>query len=688
MTPREVRFAKKLVESGLVTSEEAAELARLQENRRAESGEAGTLWSLAVERELITSAQSERLLKRLERESAALTAASAGGSQKLGGYELISKLGQGGMGAVYKARQENMDRTVALKVLPKSLAKDDEFISRFLREARAAGRLSHPNVVAGIDAGFADGYYYFAMEYVEGVNLGQRLDEEKLLPESEAAEFGRQVALALEHAHDEGIVHRDVKPENIIITPSGQTKLCDLGLARGTEEDLRLTQAGMAVGTPYYISPEQVRGRDPDGRADIYSLGCTLYHLVTGRPPFDGPNSMAIMQKHMGDPPPPVSEVVPGISKAMERVIAKMMAREKEDRYATAAEAADDLEKVLAGGVPSALSAAVAARRSSVRRRPGTTRSKRSTGPLAATAGEEASPSARQRRAAQKSLPWGLIVAGAVLFVLAVVTGWSMMTARTSTPDEIVLPPPPGGGDDPVEPGGNSDLPVVPPGSGREQTFTLQEDQPVPGAGVAAYAGTRTGQVGSSGRAREKHWDGRGKTKCGRYDRQRILVRFAVTRNEGGPLPDDAEILEAKLRLCKVGPYAPRLSLHRLHADWSEAEVTWESIVASGGMEEDYAGREPVAVNDLEKFYRALLKRDRAKADDLWKANIVWWCEFDVTDDLRRTVAEGRNFGWVLIAPGKEAGKPMINEIVFAGRFNKERAHRPQLIIKARCRDK
>ncbi|HOX06680.1 MAG TPA: protein kinase [Planctomycetota bacterium] len=273
---------------------------------------------------------------------------------KLGGYTLLSRLGQGGMGAVYKARQDGFDRLVALKVLPKRLARDQVFITRFLREARAAGKLSHPNIVAGIDAGFADGYHYFAMEYIEGRNLGERLAAEGRIPSAEAVELGRQTALALEHAHQAGIVHRDIKPENILVAADGTAKLCDLGLALNTGEDLRITQTGIAVGTPYYISPEQVSGQAADPRSDIYSLGCTLFHLISGRPPRDGKNAMEIMLKHLNEEAPALRTVWPEASPALEAVIARMTARRPEDRHQTAAEAAEDLALAASGAAPRA----------------------------------------------------------------------------------------------------------------------------------------------------------------------------------------------------------------------------------------------------------------------------------------------------------------------------------------------
>ena len=368
MTPHETQFIKAMVDGGLITFTQAGELER-ERAATSDGGETKSVWDLAVEKGLVSSDQVRVLLSRSAvggasagSDGSSASAVVRGASSRLGGYELLSKLGQGGMGAVYKARQEAMDRLVAIKVLPRSLARDESFITRFLREARAAGRLSHPNIVAGIDAGFADGYYYFAMEFVEGTNLGERLQGSGPLPEREAVEYARQVALALDHANGAGIVHRDVKPENILVTPGGQAKLCDLGLARTSGEDMRVTQAGMAVGTPYYISPEQAMGQEPDARSDVYSLGCTLFHLVSGGPPFDGSNALAIMQMHIAGPVPDLCSVCPAASRALEAVVRRMTARDPAARYQSAAEAAEELGKVAGGGVPAALGAAMAAR--------------------------------------------------------------------------------------------------------------------------------------------------------------------------------------------------------------------------------------------------------------------------------------------------------------------------------------
>jgi len=275
----------------------------------------------------------------------------AAGQSRVGGYQVVAKLGQGGMGAVFKAVQLSIDRTVALKILPPRLAKNQEYVTRFFREARSAARLNHPNIVQAFDAGEADGYYYFAMEFVDGQPVANLLQAGNPLPERQALEIVRDIARALNYAHEAGIVHRDIKPANILLTSTGVPKLADLGLAReaGTTTS-DVTQAGYAIGTPDYISPEQVRGEaDIDGRSDVYSLGATLYHMLTGKPPFAGGTGNEVMAKHLAEPIPNVHKANPKVSHASARIIWKAMDKDRERRYKTAGEMAYDIERVLAG---------------------------------------------------------------------------------------------------------------------------------------------------------------------------------------------------------------------------------------------------------------------------------------------------------------------------------------------------
>jgi hypothetical protein len=273
---------------------------------------------------------------------------------RIGGFEILDKIGHGGMGAVYKARQVSLDRIVALKILPPRLAKNPEFVQRFLREARSAGRLRHLNIVGGIDAGEADGTCYFAMEFVEGESLGAVLKREKRLPESRAIEIALQIAEGLTHAHAHAMIHRDVKPENILIARDGVAKLCDLGLARSTAADNpSLTQDGTALGTPFYLSPEQARGlKDLDGRTDLYALGATLFHLVAGRPVFQGETAPAIMCQHITEPPPDLAAVAPGVSAGLASVVGLCLEKDPDARYRSMGDLIEDLKLVRDGKAP------------------------------------------------------------------------------------------------------------------------------------------------------------------------------------------------------------------------------------------------------------------------------------------------------------------------------------------------
>jgi len=265
----------------------------------------------------------------------------------IGGFDIIEKVGQGGMGAVYRAKQVSLDREVALKLLPRDLASDQEYVNRFIREARASAKLNHLNIVQGIDVGEADGYCYFAMEFVDGYPVARRVRHQGPIPEKEAIDVTLQIARALQHADANGIVHRDVKPDNIMLDRHGTAKLCDLGLV--TVPDEETSKAGVAIGTPNYISPEQARGEeDIDTRADIYGLGASAYHMVAGRTMFAG-SSQEVLAKHVADQAPSPKESVAGVSDQFCFVLEKMLAKRRNDRYQTPAELIEDLERLAAG---------------------------------------------------------------------------------------------------------------------------------------------------------------------------------------------------------------------------------------------------------------------------------------------------------------------------------------------------
>ena len=268
------------------------------------------------------------------------------------GYVLEEWLGEGTMGAVYRAKQISLDRTVAVKVLTPHLAKNERYLMRFQREARAVAKLNHPNVVSGIDVGEANGCRYFVMEYVEGPTLLQLLEKHGRLDPMTSTRIVRQIARALDHAHKAGLVHRDVKPANIIVTSKSHVaKLCDLGLAKEVAEGGADTgEAGRAMGTPFYISPEQARGEPGiDIRSDIYSLGATYYHIVTGRPPFTGTTPAVIMAKHLTEAVEPVRRLLPDVPMGVAAVIEKALAKSRADRYQEPSEMIEELGDIIEG---------------------------------------------------------------------------------------------------------------------------------------------------------------------------------------------------------------------------------------------------------------------------------------------------------------------------------------------------
>ncbi|HVO12964.1 MAG TPA: serine/threonine-protein kinase [Vicinamibacteria bacterium] len=277
-----------------------------------------------------------------------------GPGSRFGDYEILAELGAGGMGRVYRARDLTLERVVALKTLAPQLGGDPAFVQRFLKEARAAARLNHPNIVQIYSFGQVAGTYYLAMEYVDGRSLGAFLRSGPLA-ELDAISVVRHACRALAVAHAEGLVHRDIKPDNLMLTRRGEVKLVDLGIAKRVDEDQSLTQTGHAVGTPHYISPEQISGsRDIDGRADIYSLGATLYHLVTGHTPFKGPSGAVVMTMHLTQPLPDPRTHVPGLSEGLCRVVRKSMAKRREERYADVDALDRDLYRVQVGEPPEA----------------------------------------------------------------------------------------------------------------------------------------------------------------------------------------------------------------------------------------------------------------------------------------------------------------------------------------------
>jgi serine/threonine-protein kinase len=329
-------FGKMAVEQGLCTDQELRSCLESL-NARLKNGPI-ELKDLMVEFGYLTRAQAERLKKNIKEVKTA--------DHQIPGYKILGKLGAGAMAVVYKARQLSLNRIVAIKVLPKRFTENPEYVERFYKEGQAAGKLNHPNIVQAIDVGEAGGYHYFVMEYVEGKSIADDLAAGKVSGEREALEIIIQVAHALAHAHARGLIHRDVKPKNIMISKDGTVKLADMGLARETTDiEAAQTEAGKAYGTPYYISPEQIRGKvDIDGRADIYGLGATFYHMVTGRVPFMAEDSAEVMRKHLREPLVPPDHINTFLSAGVSEVIEIMMAKRRENRYKNIEELLIDLK--------------------------------------------------------------------------------------------------------------------------------------------------------------------------------------------------------------------------------------------------------------------------------------------------------------------------------------------------------
>jgi serine/threonine-protein kinase len=276
-------------------------------------------------------------------------------------YELHRKLARGGMADVYLARDLLLDRPVAVKVLFSEYAKDDTFVERFRREARAAANLNHPNIVAIYDWGQQYGTYFIVMEYVEGRTLSEIIRTEGPLHPNRGAEVTADVAAALAFAHRNGVIHRDIKPGNILITSTGQVKVADFGIAQALTAEAtqaNLTQVGAVMGTATYFSPEQAQGKPADPRSDLYSLGCVLYEMLTSRPPFNGESPVAIAYKHVQEKPSAPSEVAAGIPEPLEAIDLKLLAKDPADRYPSAEDLRTDLRRFLEGRPVAALGAA------------------------------------------------------------------------------------------------------------------------------------------------------------------------------------------------------------------------------------------------------------------------------------------------------------------------------------------
>ena len=260
-------------------------------------------------------------------------------------YEILEKIGSGGMSVVYKAKCHTLNRLVAIKVLKEEFASDENFVSKFKMEAQAAARLSHPNIVNVYDVVDEENLHYIVMELIEGITLKSYIEKKELLDSKEAIGIAIQVAQGIAAAHEQHIIHRDIKPQNMIISKDGKVKVADFGIARAVSS--QTVNSSAAVGSVHYISPEQARGGYCDERSDIYSFGITLYEMVTGRVPFEGDNTVAVALAHLEDPVVPPGDYNPQVYPGLEDIILKCTKKKPDRRYGSMEEVIHDLRRVL-----------------------------------------------------------------------------------------------------------------------------------------------------------------------------------------------------------------------------------------------------------------------------------------------------------------------------------------------------
>ncbi len=357
---KDLDFATLAIAHRVLTREQLEDAERTI-NKEAEAGKPKRpVEDVLLEKGVLKSEQVWAVYKAKER---LLRDARARG-QRIGGYEIMGKLGEGGLGVVYKARQLSMGRIVALKVLHERWVTDDEFRKRFLVEARLVGRLSHPNLIQVIDVGRYKSTLYFSMEFVDGEPVDATLDREGRMDLQSTVSIAIQVSSALEYLHQRRIVHRDVKPGNIMVTKGGIAKLGDFGFVKSSLESVLSTE-GEVLGTPDYISPEAAKGeKNLDFRSDLYSLGTTLYHMLSGNPPFGGSVS-DVMDQHIKTEPKPISAIVKELPDKMVEVVERLMKKKPTDRYQNFSELLNDLDEVRrlakAGAAPAAPAASPAA---------------------------------------------------------------------------------------------------------------------------------------------------------------------------------------------------------------------------------------------------------------------------------------------------------------------------------------
>src|SRR5262245_39812378 len=332
--PTATSIEKIVLEKGWATREQIRAAAKYQAQKKA-AGEDVTMSQALVALGILTEVQIRRAIGGRNAPPPPRTGPHPL-AEAIKGYTIEKQLGSGGMGDVYLARQNSLDRLVALKILPAHLATDEAFIERFVVEARAAGKVFHENIVAAVDIGESNGRYFFAMELVEGPTLQQLISRRGATTEKFALDITRQVARGLKQAYLNGLIHRDIKPGNIMITTEKVAKICDFGLARDLESDVTLTKPGVVQSSPAYASPEQCRGRqDLDHRTDMYSLGVTLFEMLTGERPFTAATASALFTKHATEAPPPPQEINPDVTDATTALVLRLLKKDPNKRFET-----------------------------------------------------------------------------------------------------------------------------------------------------------------------------------------------------------------------------------------------------------------------------------------------------------------------------------------------------------------
>lgn len=341
-SPQEERIIGRALVEGVLTAPQVEECRRIRRELSA-TGLVEPLLDILVRKGYLVQSQLQSLNET----------APPSQAKRFGNYEILSKVGTGGMGAVYRARQVLTGRIVALKVLNPHFLGNPNAVARFHREAQSLARISHPNIVAIFDVGTIGDTHYFAMEFIEGEPLSSILQRDGKRSEEETRRIAIPIASALQYIHSRGMLHRDIKPANILIPPLGEIKLCDFGLAKTGGADASITQVGARMGTPFYMSPEQIKGVESiDNRSDLYSLGATLYHIVTGAHPFEGRNSQSFVSKNLPASAPVSMERLTDIKGPLRAVIGKLVQKDPDRRYQSAADLLNDLSNLKSSASP------------------------------------------------------------------------------------------------------------------------------------------------------------------------------------------------------------------------------------------------------------------------------------------------------------------------------------------------